>query len=734
MKYILGVLIAIALILPLDMATAEEPGAQGYLTNYITDSEVHQYFFINCESDDCRLIMDQILNNATNEVSSRKIITDEEYLSEESVAAETTVVPMNEPEEEQSLPEENLLPEPEIDSPAEAAGSGGDESDLAEESGGLTEPEVVLTEEAETLPLQAEFQSVRISEVMSSPETGQKEWVELFNSSAQPIDLADWQLEEGSARKTILSGILEPQSYLVVEKSSLNNDGDTLILRDSGGQLIDQMSYGSWDDGNVSDNAPAVKTKNSIILLNGKYCETESPTPGALNVLTPEETIVPVPSQSEEVNPLTAVIEETVVESETSVVAEPLVETEEPVVEDSTEVQYQLSDKIRINELLANPAGDDGSEWIELYNFGDADIDLLGWTLDDSAGGSSPFLIEESLIIKAKDYLLLPRSLTQLALNNTSDSAVLIDPEDNIVSSFDYSRTKESKSWAFFEEGWEETSALTPSSANERESLQTASVASSPAKAAASIAESNLTEIKQLPLKSKVKLKGQIVSLPGTFSTKIAYLNGIQLYMNSADWPELSVGDFVQVSGAVSESQGERRILISKKEDISILENMKPDLPLLVNSTEISERYEGYLVQLAGELVEKSGLRLTFADDSGEFIVYLKRAAGLDSNIYNVGDRFKISGILSQTGEEFRLLPRSKDDMENLSALEKPMLGAFAEGSSELSGNSDQAKTVGVILSLAGTFAGVNMYFLWKKREILRKYFSGMLKRREIPA
>ncbi len=49
---------------------------------------------------------------------------------------------------------------------------------------------------------------VFLNEVVSSPESGSSEWVELFNNTASPINLQDWTLEDGSGAKTILKDII----------------------------------------------------------------------------------------------------------------------------------------------------------------------------------------------------------------------------------------------------------------------------------------------------------------------------------------------------------------------------------------------------------------------------------------------------------------------------------------------------------------------------------------------
>ncbi|MBU4173616.1 MAG: sigma-54 factor interaction domain-containing protein, partial [Actinobacteria bacterium] len=56
--------------------------------------------------------------------------------------------------------------------------------------------------------------------------------------------------------------------YFVVEKikGNLNNDGDVIVLRDAGKNLVDKVAYGNWDDGQAKDNAPAAKDPKSGLI------------------------------------------------------------------------------------------------------------------------------------------------------------------------------------------------------------------------------------------------------------------------------------------------------------------------------------------------------------------------------------------------------------------------------------------------------------------------------------
>jgi beta-lactamase superfamily II metal-dependent hydrolase len=110
--------------------------------------------------------------------------------------------------------------------------------------------------------------------------------------------------------------------------------------------------------------------------------------------------------------------------------------------------------RLVINEVMADPAavGDDGGEWLEVHNWGDADADLQGWTL--ASNNDAPHTISNSVSIPAGGYVVLGRSGnrkqnggvsvgyvygTGLALANTSDWLALRDPAGATVDSVAWS-------------------------------------------------------------------------------------------------------------------------------------------------------------------------------------------------------------------------------------------------------------------------------------------------------
>ena len=89
-----------------------------------------------------------------------------------------------------------------------------------------------------------------------------QEFVEIYNRSKNPIDVAGWQLTDRSSTATLPSQIILPQEYWIITSSSgaalfapfgktlsvsnfptLNNTGDKIILLDPTGLKVDSLSY-----------------------------------------------------------------------------------------------------------------------------------------------------------------------------------------------------------------------------------------------------------------------------------------------------------------------------------------------------------------------------------------------------------------------------------------------------------------------------------------------------------
>ncbi|OGY57504.1 MAG: hypothetical protein A3C03_01715 [Candidatus Colwellbacteria bacterium RIFCSPHIGHO2_02_FULL_45_17] len=95
---------------------------------------------------------------------------------------------------------------------------------------------------------------------------------------------------------------------------------------------------------------------------------------------------------------------------------------------------------VYLKEILPNPAGDDTSgEWIKLVNSGEEDINLSGWVIKD-AGGKAYSL---TTLAPKNTEIVLPRSLTGIALNNNGDTLYLLSASGETVDSISYTEASD---------------------------------------------------------------------------------------------------------------------------------------------------------------------------------------------------------------------------------------------------------------------------------------------------
>lgn len=131
-----------------------------------------------------------------------------------------------------------------------------------------------------------------------------------------------------------------------------------------------------------------------------------------------------------------------------------------------------IAAEILINEYFPNPEGSiETSEWIELFNASDNEIDLSVWKIDDIAdGGSPPHSISSGSIIGAKSFFILERTVTGIILNNDTDKIRLINGSNEIVDEHEYVETEENASYGRKTDGgsdWAKFSTFTKNDSNE---------------------------------------------------------------------------------------------------------------------------------------------------------------------------------------------------------------------------------------------------------------------------
>ena len=203
---------------------------------------------------------------------------------------------------------------------------------------------------------------------------------------------------------------------------------------------------------------------------------------------------------------------------------------------------------------------------------------------------------------------------------------------------------------------------------------------------------------------------GSITTTPGTLGKQIFYIeddeSGIQIYKYDAKFPEIKIGQLVEVKGELSTAHGERRLKITKNGYIKIKEENRSVLAQKVSIKNLTEQMNSKLVQTSGVLIEKTSSELKLKQDKNE----LKIAIGSNTNIHTSdlleGDELQIQGILSFA--ENKLKPRSQTDIVVLAKPKEQATATIQTGKDIALKNDKISATVlsgGTLLVLTSLFA-----------------------------
>ena len=297
-----------------------------------------------------------------------------------------------------------------------------------------------------------------ISEVApGSVESLSKEFIELYNTSSQQVDISGWTIDYKSATGKTWSKrasfnqdtSLAPKSALVVSTeaeaeyrlvSGMAQTGGNIRLRDSSGQVIDQVAWGDGDSPEGSSvSAPAIgqsivrnatEAQDNLIDTDNNqddFVLQAVQTPGKIGQTTELE------------------------DNDSSVTP--------PATNDTGQ--------IFLSELLPDPQSpqsDTQDEYIELYNQGDAPVSLDGWSLRDKT--NHVYRITNT-VIGPKEFLVLKSAVTKISLNNDGDEIFLIDPTGSVVdNSPNYGTARPGLTWGLSDDVWSWLAEPTPGASN----------------------------------------------------------------------------------------------------------------------------------------------------------------------------------------------------------------------------------------------------------------------------
>lgn len=385
--------------------------------------------------------------------------------------------------------------------------------------------------------------NIRLSELLPDPEGSddEGEFIEIVNRDAVDVDVRGWTLETASGKTFTLAGTVGARGRYAftyaVTRLQLPNSGTTVTLRSPAGAVVDAASYpGPAKTGRAyaRDHANAWRWTSVI-------------TQGAENAFDPEPGPAPMPAAA----PAQTETDASPVHPQTTDAA--------AVSPNETAPLAPAADRIRISELLPDPTGSDEGEWVELQNVSGTDIALDGLFLDDADGGSPPFALS-GIRIAANGYVVIPKSASKIAYNNTGDHARILNANGDIMLSVHYDVAPEGRSYAYVDGEWAWTSVLTPGSANQPEAAESAASPSDAPETAASgaaaepVEETSVGGITDADDDALITVTGTVTLPVGvmgkrTFAIQDDGAAVIVRAFGNAPMPAFSAGDVVRVTG-----------------------------------------------------------------------------------------------------------------------------------------------------------------------------------------
>jgi hypothetical protein len=343
-----------------------------------------------------------------------------------------------------------------------------------------------------------------------------------------------------------------------------------------------------------------------------------------------------------------------------------------------------------ITEFVSDPA--DGVEWIEVQNTTEAAIDLTGWTEKD---GSTSKTLLPSQTLEPHAFFVIQNPKGKL--NNDGDSIFLMDGTGKTIDAISYDKKtapKKGTSLARFGDSWAETTP-TPLALNHRATAivdsphpsyattndtptarpnpetdpgtdpgtDNAPGTASPVRVeratpvetsvdlpltpsltgGGATPDVDASEVSDYADDTIVTVEGVLVAGPNVFGKQIAYVDGLEIYFNKADWPKLKPMTRVRVTGAVQAKDGYTRIKIKSRADIKVIGD-DAIAPEALSS--LDDAVYGLLMSASGSVTDVSKKTVTLELENGESIAVTPASGvALDLNKLIFGERIAVTGV-----------------------------------------------------------------------------------------
>ncbi|HKK54271.1 MAG TPA: lamin tail domain-containing protein [Patescibacteria group bacterium] len=354
-----------------------------------------------------------------------------------------------------------------------------------------------------------------------------------------------------------------------------------------------------------------------------------------------------------------------------------LSETKESVSEKERQTQAKGWQGIIIQEIFPNPCGKDkDKEWIRLYNSANTEINLNGWFLIDSYGLGKGYLFSEDLWLEDDDYLILPRSKTNITLNNFQEKLYLYTNEDEVADSVYYKNAPEDYIYNFEDQGFtwkhisERRTDSCPNSLNNEKNKDS----NTDNKNIENNNYLNWDGLSNAKAEAEFKLTGSVLVAPSDISNRYFLLTKdteqsqvIQVYNHYSEFIDISPGDIISVTGRFSNVDNFYRIKTNTAEDIGILKSsfLSPALNFNLDNLSLGKVYS-----LKAEVytVNKNSLTVVYNNKKIKIDLSLLNNEEIEHS-YVEGQKLEFIGLLEDNSNELylKLLPHYPQNQKYLS-------------------------------------------------------------------
>ncbi|GAA5529284.1 hypothetical protein Hgul01_03090 [Herpetosiphon gulosus] len=487
------------------------------------------------------------------------------------------------------------------------------------------------------------------------------EWIELYSTNAQTLDLSSWSISDDSGTTIRIAAntqISQGQFLTITLSSLLNDSGDSVELAMADGRVVDRLSYTkplastTWsripDAESWQNNAPATPNQPN-----------RAPQPTAISAIkTPKPTSTVKPTSTPKAT------------------AKPKTAKPKPTAQPTIALQANYP-SLQINEILPAPRAIDwnadgetnsSDEWIELYNPNNVQVDLTGWQLDDTAdAGSRPWRFPAGMRIASQGYLVIFASQSKLSLTNTGEEVRLLQPNGVVIDQVSYAKLDYDQSWGRHpsNQQWQLFAQPSPQQANNP-------VQSQPTKTM------SLGQAQQAPIDSQVVVEGVVSAELNLFRQRAFYLQdasaGMLVFIsNNVALPQLRQGMHLQIQAKVGSYHQEPQLIVADADDLKIINNQ---VNLVIHRPKKLEQANlGQLVKLPLRYKQRHADSLLV--EFGSQTLQVRLAQGQNLPQLPTSTQLNVTGIVSRYDDVWRLQVRHVTDLglpQRLPATSQPNL------------------------------------------------------------